>query len=623
MRKSVLGIVCFGLLVSGWTPPPDAAGQPADEKADAVLAGGKILSVDPENRIHQALAIRDGRIVAVGSDDEIAGWVGDRTSVVRLEGRTVIPGVTEAHVHAIGAARLSLEQPYVELSSIGEVQDWIRRRVLQVPPGTWIQVPRTDVTRLAERRHPTPAELDAASTTHPVAFNAARKWALNTLGFETVGISKEKREIPGGQVIVDKRGNPRLIAGGDAHLHSFLAQPEHSDEELLDALARLMHVYNQVGITSIGERATDRAGYDFYRKLHERGDRTVRVTATFRRQMTNREDVERFVKDLGLQPGEGDEWLRAGPLKITLDGGIHWGNAYLSEAYGESRAKFYVLDDPLYRGEVRYTVQQMRDVFAAGHRLGWQMCVHVTGDAGVDLVLDALEAANREVPLADRRFTLLHCYFPSIDSIARARRLGVCAETHPILYLKDADAIAEVFGESWAERFIGLGDWVRGGIPTAINSDHMIGLDPDHAMNSFNPFLQMHVAVNRKSQSGRTYGPHQKLSRVDALRAATIVPAYLNFNERDTGSLEAGKLADLAVLDRDYLECPAEEIREIKVLMTMAGGDIVYHRKQDSFNILQDQQEPPRCYPTNRARRSPTSIRRPATTMSSIRKPAC
>ena len=577
--KPLLGAICLGGLVIGWTPPSNAGGPPLGEKADTVLTGGRILSVDPENRIHQAVAIRGGRIVAVGSNDEIARRIGDRTNVVRLEGRTVIPGVTEAHVHAIGAARQSLGQPYVELSSIGEVQDWIRRRVLQLPPGTWIQVPRADITRLAERRHPTPAELDAASTTHPVAFKAARKWALNTLGFETVGITKEIQKIPGGRVIADELGNPRLIAGGDAHIRSLFTQPDHTDEKVLDALARLMRVYNRVGITSIGERATDRAGYDFYRKLHERGDRTVRVTATFRRQMNKSEDVKRFVDDLGLEPGEGDEWLKAGPLKITLDGGIHWGNAHLSEPFGEKRAKFYALSDPLYRGDVRYTVDQMRDVFAAGHRLGWQMCVHVTGDAGVDLVLDALEAANREVPLTDRRFTLLHCYFPSVDSIARARRLGVCAETHPILYLKDADAIAEVYGESWARRFIGMGDWLRGGIPTAINADHMIGLDPDHAMNSFNPFLQMHVAVNRKSQSGRTYGPHQKLSRVDALRAATIIPAYLNFNEHDTGSLEPGKLADLAVLDRDYLKCPEEEIREIKVLMTMVGGEVVYERK--------------------------------------------
>jgi predicted amidohydrolase YtcJ len=135
-----------------------------------------------------------------------------------------------------------------------------------------------------------------------------------------------------------------------------------------------------------------------------------------------------------------------------------------------------------------------------------------------------------------------------------------------------------VYGPKWADRFIGLGDWVRAGIPTAINSDHMIGLDPNHSMNSYNPFLAMHIAVSRKNQSGRTYNAEERISRIAALRAMTTSAAYLDFNEKKIGSLEVGKYADLAVLDRDYLTCPEEEIRAIKVLMTMVNGKVVYER---------------------------------------------
>ncbi len=210
--------------------------------------------------------------------------------------------------------------------------------------------------------------------------------------------------------------------------------------------------------------------------------------------------------------------------------------------------------------------------------MGWQMSVHVTGDAGVDRVLDAMEAANADRPIADRRFTLVHAYFPTAEAIERARRLGVYVDTQPYLYYKDSPAIDEVYGRHWAERLIGVGDWIHGGVATVINSDHMIGLDPNHAMNSFNPFLQAYIVVSRKNQHGQVLGERQKISRMEALRAMTRTAAYASFSERATGSLEPGKLADLAVLDRDYLTCPEDDIRRSEPLMTILDGRIVYRK---------------------------------------------
>jgi predicted amidohydrolase YtcJ len=421
--------------------------------------------------------------------------------------------------------------------------------------------------------------LDAACTTHPVAFLSARRWALNSLGFRTAGFDEKTQEVPGGRIVRDATGSPRLIAGGDAFLRRFFPWPKYDDRQTLDALERLLRRYNEVGITSINERAASRDTYRLYRALGDRGCRRVRVTLTFRRQMHKADDVTRFVEQLAFRPGEGDDWVKIGALKITVDGGIHWGTASLSEPYGRKRAGFYVQDDPAYRGEQYYRVDEMQEVFAAAHRLGWQMCCHVTGDAGVTSVLDALEAANRQVPLTDRRFTLLHTYFPTPQIAERCKRLGVCVDTHPYLYHKDSDTIAVVYGRSWAERFIGLGDWLRAGIPVALSSDHMEGLAPDHAMNSFNPFLQVYLAVSRCSSHGHVYGPQQEVSRIAALRMVTTAPAYLDFNEAKVGSLEPGKLADLAVLDRDVLTCPEAEIRHVKVLLTMVAGKVVFERK--------------------------------------------
>ena len=569
--------------VSQSSADPQKANQAV---ADYVFLNGKILTVDSKETVTEALAVRANRILAVGNNAAIREMVGESTKIIRLNGKTVVPGLIATHCHAIGVGRNALQRPYVELRSIGEIQDWIRGQARQLPEGRWIRVPRADITRLQERRHPTPAELDQACTTHPIIFNAARKNVLNSLGFRIAGITRETDTISGGQVVRDAEGNPRLIAGGDGFLAKFLPRQEFTQRETLSALKQVHQKYNQLGITSVFERATNLDGYRIYESLRANGDLSVRATLTIRQQFRSGDQVDAFSKQLGLKTGDGDDWLRVGPLKITVDGGIHWGTTFLREPYGEKRINFYALngiEDVSYRGSLRYSTDQMQEIFAAGHRLGWQMCTHVTGDAGVDRVLEALEAVNKRFPINNRRFTLTHAYFPISDSIQRAKQLGVCVDTQSALYYKDSDAIAEVYGREWAERFIGIGDWIHGGVPTAINGDHMIGLDPNRSMNAYNPFLMLYVAVSRKNQGGRVYGARQKISRLEALRCLTTTAAYLSFDENKKGSLEPGKLADLAVLDRDYLTCPEKDILTTNVLLTMVDGKVVY-RQPNSRN---------------------------------------
>jgi len=228
---------------------------------------------------------------------------------------------------------------------------------------------------------------------------------------------------------------------------------------------------------------------------------------------------------------------------------------------------------------LNYTPEQMRMIFATANRHGWPASAHVTGDEGTEEVLKAVAAVATDDPtIKQRRFNLIHSYFPTPAIAKLAKDLGVGVDTQGYLYYRDADILAEIYGPSWAERFLGLGEWVRGGVPVATNSDHMIGLDPDHAMNSFNPALMLWIAVVRKTDSGAVWGAHQKLSRLDALRSMTLWAAWLSFDEGKLGSLEPGKLADLVVIDRDYLTCPEDEIRSIKVLRTIVGGRTMFSR---------------------------------------------
>lgn len=547
--------------------------------ADTVLTGGKILVLDPSNRIAQAIAIRDHRVIASGTDQEIRRFIGPRTKTIPLSGRTVVPGLIESHVHPLGVIREEHDQPYAELTTVAAIQDWVRRRAAQLPAGAWVRVPRNDITRIAERRHPTPAELDAATTTHPVIFTAARKSVLNTKGFEALAITRDTTEFHGGHIVRDSSGSPILIVGADPYLTEAIAAPKLNREQILEMLPKVFQKYNEVGITSIAERRTDINGFHSFQDVEKHGRLTVRCTVAIYLPEKTPEKIRAFVAKIGATEGEGDDWVKVGSFKIANDGGIHWGTTALREPYGPKRIAFYRLTDPEYRGDLFNTPEQLRAIFETANQIGWRVSVHATGDAAVDAVLDAMEAADRQQSIRDKRFALVHAYFPAADQIARAKRLHLCVDTQPYLYYKDSDTIASVYGKSWAERFIGLGGWVRAGINTSINSDHMIGLDPNHAMNSFNPFLAMYIAVTRKNQNGVTYGPEQKISRLAALRAMTTSPAYMDFNDKKVGSLEIGKFADLAVIDRDYMTCPEEQIRDIKVLMTMVDGRIVYEQK--------------------------------------------
>jgi len=554
------------------------AQQNAAQPADLVVLDAKVLTVDDRFREAQALAVRDGRFVAVGSTAEVRALVASTTRVIDGGGRTVIPGLIDSHVHALGVAAAEATQPFKNLRSIGELQDWIRATARRVPRDTWIWTPRVYPPRLRERRYPTRAELDEAAPHHPVAVDGAYAFSLNSVALRAAGVTRASVDPPGGAIVKDARGEPTgLLRNVGAMLARF--RPSASAVPPLDMLERVHRQYVATGITSVIERDATVEGYRAYEALQRAGRLQVRATVTFR--VPHAEDaaeVERFITGLPFRFGSGDDWLKVGPLKIFVDGGILLGTAFMREPYGAGAHDLYAIDDPAYRGFLTLTPEQIRAVIAVGQRHGWQMVAHVTGDAGVDAVLDAFAAAQAELPSPDPRSTLIHAYFVHPESAARAASLGVLVDTQPAWYYKDADVLATGLGRERLAHFIGLRTLRQAGVDVAINTDHMFGLDRDEALNPFNPFLTIYAATTRRTQSGAIVSGDEAVSREEALRMMTSAAARFSFDEKTRGSIEVGKLADFVVLDTNLMTCPPDRLRAIHPEMTVIGGRVAYQR---------------------------------------------
>jgi len=594
VRRFVCRLSLFSLFAAA-----ASAVRAAEPAADLVVLNGRVLTVDTASRTASAVAINDGVFVAVGSDAEIRGRIGPQTRTIDARGLSVVPGLIESHVHATGAARGEASQPFRQLHSIGEIQEWVRQQARALPAGNWIQLPRVDVTRIRERRIPNRADLDAAAPEHPAVFTwqYANKTvqALNSRAIAAAGITRDTAAPAGGIIHLGPDGAPTgVIENAGALLLKFLPARNVPDEKYHDSLVTLLRRYNEIGITSITERNSNVAVYRTYEKLKAEGRLPVRVTVTIWLSTDGTvEGTEKAVRALPFKTGDGDDWVKVGPLKVGVDGGALYGTAFMREPYGPAAFSLYGFNDPAYRGDLRIEAEKMKNIVRTAHRLGWQMSSHVTGDAGVDVVLDAIEASNADSPVAPRRYNLIHAYFPNPETAARVARLGVVVDTQPAWFFKDGDALLDALGQQRMESFIGLQTWRKAGVKVALNADHMQGFDPDTSLNPYNPFLAMQAAITRRTEGGKVIGEHQRISRDEALRMFTIDAAWMSFDETRRGSIEVGKFADLAILTGDFLRQPEDKLRELRAAVTIVGGKVVHEAGSQTRSHNPDAQAKP------------------------------
>ncbi|MGH9722699.1 MAG: amidohydrolase [Bryobacteraceae bacterium] len=545
--------------------------------ADLILHNGRIVTVDAAFSVRRAVAVERGKIAAAGTDAEVMKQRGPATQVIDLEGRTVLPGLVDSHVHALGAGLSEFREALPPLDSFAAVQAFIRARAQKTPKGQWIVVPRTFPTRLREMKMPTREVLDVA-TDHPVMFDASYTVVVNTAALKMNGITRATPNPPGGEIVKDSSGEPNGILKNATRLLKGLGRSESFTEaEKLKALEDMHQRYLAAGLTAISDRAVTAEDIGLYRKLKEQGKLAVRAVLTWRLDASpSADEVIARIRAADFTTGTGDEWLKFGAFKVTLDGGMTIGTAYQRVPYEEFGRQLYGQTRADDRGLLFIPGEKLTAIFRAARDRGWQLTAHCQGGGAVDTFLDALEALDREKPIAPSRSHLMHASFQSAQAIARAKKMGVLADVQTPWLYHDGPALAKVFGDRGMRHFIPLRQYIDAGVVVAGGSDHMIGHDKNRAVNPYNPFFQMWVAVARKMSTGAVLHSEEKITRQEALKMHTAWAAHMQSADRERGSIETGKLADMVVVDRDFLAVPEDAIKDIGVVMTLVAGKVAY-----------------------------------------------
>jgi predicted amidohydrolase YtcJ len=533
------------------------------QPADLVLRGGNVITVDDAWHIANAVAIKDGRFLTVGNDAAVAAHIGPNTQVIELAGKTVVPGLIDSHLHQLFAA---LNGPAVQLlgaKTVADVQAAIAERVARTEPGKWVMASSGwHESILTEGRMPTRFELDKVAPNNPVFIpRGGHVVTVNSKALELAGISKDTPNPEGGVIVRDEAtAEPTgvLLETAANLVRKVLPPPPANMRELLKiAMADL----NSYGIVGVVEPGINEQQIALYRAAHDAGEMTVRTDVLYR--ALRKSEVEKGLATIKAQ--QNDDMLRFIGFKFLLDGGVEGGrmNWPYRIVPGEQT-------DPSYRGvlllppggEEEY-VEALRLIADAG----LQAQTHAVGDETIDVIVRAYSRVNKERPIRDLRWTIMHLFHPSEAALKEMARIGIMAtmQDHPVLLGQNQ---RRWWGDERAAYAIPIREAIEAGV--------LVGGGTDGPVVPVDPFLSMWWMTTRQVLKGSALGKEHAISAKDALTLYTINNARIQGVEKDRGSIETGKLADLAVLSQDIIAVPMDAIRDTKALMTVVGGKIVY-----------------------------------------------
>ncbi|HET9634319.1 MAG TPA: amidohydrolase [Gemmatimonadaceae bacterium] len=538
-------------------------------QADLVLTNGRIYTVDNARPIVTAMAVRNGRVMFIGSDAEARALVRPSTRVVDLHGAPVYPGFTDAHAHLLGLGTMLQRVNLAGSTSYDEVIARTKAFVKDVKPGQWIQGRGWDQNRWAVKEFPTHEALDRAFPNNPVVLERIDGHALlaNARAMELAGVTAATRDPSGGRIIRDASGAPAGVFVDNAQELIDRAIPAPTRAQTRAAILAAIAEANRWGLTGIHDPGENAETISIYEELAKAGNYSLRnyVMISDPGEPNSPTALRNPYIQRGPQSALYDAhlWVRA--LKLYADGALGSRGAALLAPYS---------DEP---GNSGLLVSQPSHIEAwaeAALQRGFQVNVHAIGDRGNRIVLDAFETALRKYPKADHRFRIEHAQVLSPQDIPRFAQLGV---------IPSMQATHQTSDMRWAEARVGP-ERIRGAYAwrSLLNTGVVIPNGTDFPVEEVNPLLTFHAAVTRQDPTNWPVGgwyPEQKMTREEALQSMTIWPAYAGFQEKILGSLTPGKYADFVVLDRDIMRVPDTEILGARVTSTWIGGKPVYQAR--------------------------------------------
>lgn len=515
--------------------------------ADLILYNTNIITMNQKCPTAQLVAIRDGKIVMVGTDDDLELVRGQKTRVINCEGKTVVPGFNDAHTHilALASSLLSVDCSPSSVTTIAEIQAKIRQRVKKTPRGSWIRANHYNEFYLADKRHPTRWDLDQAAPYHPVRLmhRSMHACVLNSLGLSLAGISNETPEPPGGFIDRDETGEPTgLLFELNAYLEQKQIPPTLTGEELKQGIRLANLQFLSSGITSLQDatRSNGLPQWQTLKRLILGGDLLPRVC-----MMTGINKIADF-REQGLLPGSGNVALRLGAAKIVLD---------------ETT------------GSLHPSPSQLNEEVLSAHRAGFQVAIHAIGETQLEAAVSALEYVLNLAPRPDHRHRIEHCSVCPPRLLPRLKNLQAVVVTQPAFIYYSGERYLDQVPRPESKWLYRARSFLENSVRLAASSDSPVV--------PTNLLVGIYAAVTRKAETGEVVLAEEAVSPIQALGMYTLGAAYASFEENVKGSIEVGKLADLVVLSSDPTRVPVDEIKDIEVEKTFIGGTLAWGKGRD------------------------------------------